>query len=261
VPYVDPTRDAAGMKHFLADYLAELDPFLDHFVRGIGDYDRPTVRWRVNDGRWRSATSWPPPDTVATTLWAAGGQTMGTLAPADRGSVSWVHDPASPVPSTVHPYYNLVMPADERGLLARQDLAVWSWRPEATVVLAGPARADAEVTLEGPGGHLIATLYDEAPDGSLEWLADGARRLDSGRRQQVSLDLGQVGHALTPGHQLVLILAASAFPRYLLHPGTTDDPWTATDLMPVRYELGTGGPHGLRLQLHQIASQTRRRGT
>ena len=237
-PYVDPTLSTSSMKAFIDDYLGLLLPFFEHHVRGVGDFDAAPVRWRVADA-WHEAATWPPPE-VATQRRHLTDEL--TLSPAPGGAVAagWRHDPASPVPSRTHPYYPLVEPTEESGLLQRPDVLTFTGAPtpEPTVLL-GPASLALDLQPQPTTGMVVATLYDVTPTGAAYRIADGASHVAAGAAT-LAIDLGHLGYRLDVGHRLALRLSSSSFPRYLLHPGNDTDPWTTTAFDVADYTVTRG---------------------
>lgn len=253
-PYDDPQRGPAAMARFLDRYLGQLVPFYDRFLRERGDYQVAPVRWRQSRDRWYEDTEWPPRDSRPLT-WSlvpgSSGRSDHVLALRnDRAptTAQWVHDPLGPVPSLVHPYYPLIDPPDERAVAARADvLAFASEELTEPLDLAGPVAATVLLTSSAPSAHLMATLVDVYPDGSAYRILDGAVAVAAPWSQAVTVDLGHAGYRLHPGHRLALHLASSAFPRYALHPGTSADPWSATEFQRAEQSIVLGGPAGARL--------------
>jgi uncharacterized protein len=88
------------------------------------------------------------------------------------------------------------------------------------------------------------------PDGSARMLQRGqslAQRTDRGHPTRV--ELGHLGYRVQAGHRLRLQIASSDYPLYLWHPGTDENPWTATSTTPNEQRLRTGGSEGSFLSL------------
>jgi len=107
--------------------------------------------------------------------------------------------------------------------------------------LAGPVSATLFLRTTGPSMHIHVKLCDVGPDGSTHMLNRGqsmARSPDPG--QPVTVGLGHTGYRLRQGHRLRLQLASSDFPLYLWHPGTGENPWTATTWQANEQTIHTG---------------------
>ena len=113
--------------------------------------------------------------------------------------------------------------------------------------LAGPAEVALWVSSSIGSAHFMAKLLDVGPDGDAFAILDGAVRASGPWPCQITIDLGSTGYRVLPGHRLRLEVSSSAFPKYLLHPGTEADPWTTTDFKATRQEIIVGGARGAQL--------------
>lgn len=57
---------------------------------------------------------------------------------------------------------------------------------------------------------------------------------------EVTVDVGQRALRLEPGTRLRVDVTGGNFPKYDRNPNTGEDPWTATELRPVRITLHHG---------------------
>ena len=174
-PYRDPQESAAGMQRFLDDYLGPLLPFFDHHLRDEPTDPGPAVRWRTGTGAWMSSETWPPSGTRSILKYLTGSGGLSDHAPRSRAEVGWQHDPAHPVPSNVHPYYPNIDPADDRAILDRTDVVSFAEAPATGhTVLLGPAQLELTVSSEAASAFVVATVYDQGPEGALRRITDGA---------------------------------------------------------------------------------------
>lgn len=131
----------------------------------------------------------------------------------------------------------------------RADILVFDAEPTADPLdLAGPVSLDLALTTTGPSTDLFAKLLDVHPDGEAELVAHGRVHLDTPERR-LTLPLGHVGYRLRPGHRLRLHLHSSDFPEFVLHPGTDENPWLATQGELTTQRIRLGGTDGARLTL------------
>lgn len=254
-PFEDPQVSEAAMSRFLDRYLTPLCGFLDAFVRDDATYDAPRVSWHLAHVGWQEDVQWPPAEAVVRSWFLALGEDGGLVDAAD-GTVreqAWVHDPLDPVPSLVHPYYPLIDPVDESTLGTRADVLTFTTDPlDDDVDLAGPSIMTVPLRSEAPSMDLMATLLDVRPDGSTYRIQDGATRANGPWPQDVTIDLGQIGYRVRRGHRLRVQLASSSYPRYLVHPGTDDDPWTASRTARAPNGIILGGPNPAALNCHEL---------
>ena len=252
-PDRDHDTDDEALARMIPPYLAPALDFFDVFLKGkrpAGDV--PAVRWHLGHVGWREGPSWPPPGARQLRLYlgaagrAASGPCGGALlaAPEAAAKMTWVHDPADLVPSTVQdPFALLREYPDERDVELRGDVLSFTTEPFAEPLdLAGPVSLHLRVACSGPSMHLFAKLVDVAADGAAHMLTRGQALITAPDAAAVTVvDLNHCGYRLRPGHCLRLQLAGSDFPLYLAHPGTAEDPWFATRTTPNEQRLVTGG--------------------
>ena len=252
-PWLDPAAAERTMQAFLEDYLGPVAEFFDRFLREDGDRrPLPRVRWRLGHGpdRWLHSPAWPPPESrpIAWTLLPGEPHGDGTLSirgQRARASARIVHDPGDPVPSQIHPYFPLVDPPDEQDVHRRSDVCSFCTDPASEDLdLVGPIHLRLSLAASGPSAHLIATLCDVRPDGGTQRILDTAVLVRRPWPQTVSLTIGETAYRIRAGHRLRLVLAGSAFPRYVLHPGTDEDPWTAVSTARNELRIALGGCDG-----------------
>ncbi len=94
----------------------------------------------------------------------------------------------------------------------------------------------------------MVELLDVGPDGSAASITEAATAVDAGD-DRIRVALPAVGWELPAGHRLTLALSASSHPRYLLHPGTAEDPWTARGGERRAYRVHLGGESRLEVDV------------
>jgi putative CocE/NonD family hydrolase len=259
-PTPDPLADfdtlAARMPTVLG---AEVSFLRRHLLGGDSIPDAAPVTWMLTHVGQQVSPSWPPPGAESLCLY------LGDAGRARRGpeggslsirpdhipmEARWRHDPANLVPSlegeAVEGWFRR---PDERLTQVRDDVLTFTADAvREPLDLAGPVQAHLVVRAPAAGGHVMAKLCDVYPTGEARRIVDGAYCLNGDADAVVTVDLGQAGYRLRPGHRLRLEIASSAFPRYILHPGTTDDPWDAVQTRALEMGLRTG-PGGSRLTM------------
>ncbi len=248
----DHDKHDDALELMLPRYIGPAIDFFDAFLAGTADPALvPRVRWHLANEGWRESPTWPPPGAAQQRLHLTAG---GALAaePEGEGEVSWLHDPADLVPSTiVNPFAFLYEWPEEGEVAARDDVVVFTGEPLAEpLTLAGRVTATLTVAGDGPSMYLHAKLVDVAPDGSSHLLLYGQTVVDSpGEGTPAEVYLGHTGHRLPPGHRLRLQVASSDYPLYVPHPGTAESPWFATETAVNRQRILTGGPRPSTLNL------------
>lgn len=246
-PDYDATLET--LKAFLdTQYLAGPLEFFDRYLMGR-DAAIPRVRWKLGAAGWREATAWPPPGAVELLLYpadavhAGAGPQGGGLAGAPDavgGVVSWVHDPADPVPSLVEDAWRpLLRLPDERPVQMRDDVVCFTTDPQpAPLDLAGPVRFVASFSASRDTTHLVARLLDVTPSGESRLIIEGACLVRGALDGTTAVvDLGDTGYSVEPGHRLRLAVSSSCYPRWAVHPGTDESPFSAERLLPTTVRL------------------------
>lgn len=249
-PHAGPrASDAIG--GYLDSYLGPMRAFFDRFVAGTGAYEAPPVRWMLANGSWHDDADWPPADARMVDWYLVGGGAgvrggLGPVPDGERQILTWLQDPDDLVPSLAHAYHPLIEPADDAVLAERDDVLAFETEPVSRPLdLAGPVSLTMETASTSSGARIMASLGDVAPDGSVLRFADGVAPVSS---ERITIDLGDVGYRLRPGHALRLLVSASEFPRYLPDTGTGENPWTAQRFAPTEQQIVIGGTHAARLR-------------
>lgn len=256
----DYLKERDQLPGFVDGYLAAAEEFFDRFLLGR-DVEIPRVRWHLGNDGWYESPSWPPPDarTVVLHLVAVAEATRGpaggglSLEADDReATIGWTHDPANPVPSLIEdPWRPLLGLPDERLVDVRPDVLTFTGdEVRSPLDLAGPVRVALVVQADAPSTHVVARLCDVFPDGRTHVIVEGAALLsDPSHPRPCEVDLGDTGYRVRTGHRLRLQVSASSFPRWVVHPGTGEDPFAAVATRTVAHRLHSGGPHACTLTL------------
>ncbi len=263
----DMLASEAALERYLPRLLDVPLVFFDRWLRGNDAAERlPRVAYQVANGDWHHADAWPPPEARELLLHladggrataGADGGALATDADTQTAVARWTHDPNDPVPTGVEVEWEILRDLpDERAIHARPDVATFTGAPApAAVDLVGSATAELVVGAAAPSTQVVATLCDVAPSGRAHLVAEGVAcpQLGDEGEARCTVDLGAIGYRLLPGHRLRLAVASSRYPRYLLHPGTGEDPWTALG-RPAEQWLRTGVAAGSVLRLAVLPS-------
>ena len=250
----DHDANDSAVERLIPEILSPGLDFFDTFVKGMDDAAAvPRARWFLGNVGWRTSPSWPPPESRELRLYlgspekAAGSIEGGVLLPvpdAVAGAADWVHDPADLVPSTTEDPFALLHPwEDEREVQGRDDVLTFTGEPLTEPLdLAGPVGVRFTVSSTCSSMHVYVKLCDVFPDGTVHMLVRGETLVrDRGYGRPVELGMSHTAYRLSPGHRLRLSIASSDYPLYLWHPGTDEDPWSATKGVRNRQTLTTGG--------------------
>ena len=160
--------------------------------------------------------------------------------PGDEEPGVYVYDPEDPVPTAGGRYVGGGV-RDQRANQARDDVLVHTAAPVTEVLeITGPVTLTLFVSTDAPDTDFVAVLSDVQPDGFVRNLAEGLVRmryresydepslLEPGVVHEVRIELGNVSHALLPGHALRVHVTSSDFPRWDRNPNTGELPTRAT---------------------------------
>jgi putative CocE/NonD family hydrolase len=207
------------------DLTAAQRDWFDWLLHEGSEPDWPANRMFITGiNRWESFETWPPPvDPIELALGA-----NGTLNDAATGSgeAVFVTDPEDPTPTVGGRLCCALylLPVGSRWQDARAkrpDVVRFMTEPVSQPLTAlGPVTAEIWSTSDREIGDVHVTLVDIDHRGSSRYLADGIARkqLTPGEPACFTVDLGQVGHVVQPGHRLGIDVAAMSFPRFDLAP-------------------------------------------
>ena len=258
------------------DDLHELVRFFDRWLKGVhnGADEEPAVTWFEREyaepepfptawpGRWRSATAYPHPATVATEWRFRGGPLplAGGLATDSDDSVASVdrypHRPTVGTRAALS--WGAGGPPNGLGRDLRPDESfgpTFTSEPlESAVEILGVPEVVLHLSVSAPVATAVVRLTDVAPDGTSAQVTAGIlnlthRRshvtpepLEPGRVEEVRVVMRPAGYRFLPGHRIRVSVASSAWP--VIWPS----PYHAT------FELRHGGATPSRLVLPVIPS-------
>ena len=243
-PENNPAENDAALDVHVAREAAELIEFFDSFLKDKGPLGYRT-RWQVGNGDWHTGPAWPPTDR-ATRLYPTSSASLADTPNAARSSVPWTHDPEKPTQSgtTADEMWELLSYfPDDRDLSSGDSALAFDTEPlTRDLEIAGTPVAALTVQIDGPSTHLFVRVLDIAPDGTARSIARGQALVYAESNDvQVRIPLQDVAYRFRSGHRLRLHLSSTDHPYYLVHPGTDENPWTATKRMRREHRVRTGG--------------------
>jgi hypothetical protein len=277
-PWTHSNADAAGADSALdppmpgPDLLRQQLQFFDE-VLGLGSGREadplPTVRtYKLGQDTWSSHEAWPPAGAAPMTyfLCARDGNSDGVLSdrPAPESALSYVYDPACPVPSvgSAGTVAGRAGPRDHSGTLGgRKDVLSFTSDPVTVPLeLCGQASAELVVDSTAPGTAFVLHVVGVKPDGRSFNISEGAwdgplatlPESDCLREYRTCfVELGDLHVVLSPRDCVRLHVTSSDYPELLPNPNTGARPTSAWSSRGVaaHQRLACGGPAGSRLQL------------
>jgi predicted acyl esterase len=238
----------------------EMADFFDEFLNGNKpSIARARARWHVGHVGWQETAEYPPPSQpLVFHLSARGDQVHSLHLDADTSEtvLMWTHDPQNPVPSTTDIeafWYLLAAYPDERALADRVDVLTFRTEPlDGDLDFAGRPELMAEIQFSGPSAHLFAKLQDVHPDGTTRPISWGRAVVTETSGGAVRLNMDDNAYRLRRGHQLQLQIQSSDFPYFVVHPGTGENPWTATQKQTTEQSIVVGGLAGAQLVIPTV---------
>lgn len=238
VNYGDPTRP------FFIDEVER--PFFTHHLKDGPAPDLPeAMMFETGTNRWRRFDTWPPEEATERVLFARANGRLSFDIPMGEEvpSVSFVSDPATPVPFTEDISIRMTreyMVEDQRFAARRPDVVTFRSAPlEAPITIAGPVIADLLVATDREDADWVVKLIDQQPGDAEDWpgMRRGKRRggfmqmirseVIRGRYREdpanpipfvpneptrVELPLQDVLHTFQKGHRIVIQIQSTWFP-------------------------------------------------
>ncbi|MGV3618627.1 MAG: CocE/NonD family hydrolase [Fimbriimonas sp.] len=227
-------------------------PFFEHHLKGGAKPRLPEIMiFETGGNRWRAFEEFPPKGAPTLDLFLDKGGLLNLEKPKEKsGADSYVSDPARPVPFTmeVRPNRNReYMIADQRFASRRPDVLTYETPPlPADLTVAGPIKAELQVSTSGTDADFIVKVIDVFPDalgvqngivyGGYQMLVRAevlrGRYRDSyekpkafgpNRVTKVTVPLNEVMHTFKKGHRVMVQVQSSWFPLVDRNPQTFVD--------------------------------------
>ncbi len=218
--------------------------WFDYWLKGIGDGKfAESTCFQTGSNEWKSYEVWPPRNTQQSKLFLQADKTCTFANTVDGdSSVSYVSDPANPVPYRTRPIEPTYGPGsrwrtwqveDQRFVASRPDVISFpSDKLEEPVTVTGDVKAHLFVSSTGTDADFVVKLIDVYPDSGRNATMDGyqfpvamevfrARYRKSferplplvpGKADEVVIDLHQIDHVFRPGHRIMIQVQSSWFP-------------------------------------------------
>ena len=219
--------------------------WFDYWLKGIGDgkFDEANC-FQTGSNQWKTYTTWPPKNAGIQNLYAGSNNTAGFAKPtSEKGSISYISDPAKPVPYRTLPIEATYGPGsrwrtwhveDQRFVYTRPDVISFtadSLTEDLTVT--GKITAHIFASTTGTDADFIVKLIDEYPAFDKKSLSMSGYQLPigmevfrgrfrksfenpepfvPGKPEEIVIDLHQINHTFKKGHRLMIQIQSSWFP-------------------------------------------------
>jgi len=219
--------------------------WFDYWLKGVGDgkFDEAYC-FQTGLNRWRSYKSWPPKETTIKRLYTSVDNTCTFNKPSSsKGEVSYVSDPAKPVPYRSRPIEKTYSQGSRWGAWQVEDQRFVSSRPDVINFLGDTLKEDLTVT-----GDIIAHLFASTTSSDADFIVklidvypnfnkkdvsmsgyelpvamevfrgrfrksfEKPEALTPNKPEEFVIDLHQINHAFLKGHRLMIQVQSTWFP-------------------------------------------------
>jgi uncharacterized protein len=219
--------------------------WFDYWLKGIGDgkFAEATC-FQTGSNIWKTYDSWPPKNAILKKLYASADHKAGFTKPlSDGGSISYISDPASPVP-----YRSLPIEAtygqgsrwytwhveDQRFVTTRPDVISFTMDTlTEDLTVTGKVIAHLFASSSGTDADFVVKLIDEYPafdpisrkmsgyqlPVAMEVIRGRYRKsfsnpspLIPGKVEELVIDLHDINHEFLKGHRLMIQVQSTWFP-------------------------------------------------
>lgn len=244
-----PNGDSLGKINFESNtsaYFQELQKkWFDHWLKGKDEGWFPEATcFQTGSNQWKTYHAWPPKEAEAKKLYVHSNGTCSFEKPTlTAGDVSYVSDPAKPVPYRELPIEATYGKGSQWRSWQVQDQRFVSTRPDVIsftadglrekLVVTGNVKAHLLVSTTGTDADFVVKLIDVYPDFDTVNLSMSGYQFPvtmevfrgrfrksfekpipfvPGKPEEIVIDLHQVNHAFLKGHKIMIQIQSSWFP-------------------------------------------------
>lgn len=216
----------------------------------------------IGSGDLTSYPAFPEPAGELSLHLAGDGRLTGSADSSD-GTRTYRYDPTDPTPSAGGATNETIAgPADNTALEQRADVVTFTSDPlEHDLHLLGAPVVDLVFGSDRSDTNAFIRVCDVDGDGTSTNVTDRLVRLHAGDRDstgcwRLSVVLPPTCAQIPAGHRVRLQVSSGAYPRFLRHPGTAENPVTAAVFHPAEQVVhhGPARPGSVRLPLASIAT-------
>lgn len=219
--------------------------WFDYWLKGIGDGKFAEANcFQTGSNKWKTYTTWPPKNVETKKLYAHANYTAGfTNTKNSKGSVSYISDPAKPIPYRTQPIeatygsdsrWRTWHVEDQRFVSSRPDVVSFigdSLKENLTIT--GKITAHIFASTTGTDADFVVKLIDVYPDidnknilmsgyqlpiameifrGRFRKGFEKPQSLIPNKPEEFVIDLHDINHTLLKGHYLMIQIQSSWFP-------------------------------------------------
>jgi uncharacterized protein len=228
------------------DYFKALQKqWFDYWLKGIGNgkFNEATC-FQTGSNQWKTYTTWPPKEATIKSLYARADNSCSFSKPgATNGKVSYISDPAHPVPYRTLPIeatygrgsrWRPWQAEDQRFVSTRSDVVSFtSDTMTSNITVTGKIMAHVFASTTGTDADWIVKLIDVYPDqDSANLLMSGYQLpvamevfrgrfrksfihpepLTPGKPEEFTIDLHDINHVFLKGHRMMIQIQSTWFP-------------------------------------------------
>jgi putative CocE/NonD family hydrolase len=218
--------------------------WFDYWLKGTGDgkFDE-AYAFQTGNNQWKSYQTWPPKEATIQKLYAQADNTASFTKPVKSGTVSYVSDPAKPVPYRMPPIemtygrgsrWGAWQVEDQRFVYSRPDVV--SFRSDSLtedLTVAGEIIAHLFASTTGSDADWVVKLIDESPAfdaqnytmsgfqfpvamevfrGRFHKSFEKPQALVPNKPEEFKIDLHQINHTFKKGHRILIQIQSTWFP-------------------------------------------------
>jgi uncharacterized protein len=224
-------------------------PFFARYLKDQPGFDlEDTASFQTGTNVWKRYPHFPPTGTAPVKLYLAADKQLSWQVSKEKLRVSYVSDPADPIPyrhRPIQPTYaadsqwRLWLTEDQRFVTGRKDVAVWTMgKLDHDLTVTGEVIADLFVSTTGSDLDLVVKLIDQYPDddgdpamrgyqlmtneeifrGRYLKAFDKPAALPAHKPREFRYSLHAVDHVFKKGHTIVVEVQSTWFPLYDRNP-------------------------------------------
>ncbi len=226
-------------------YQALQKKWFDYWLKGIGDGKfEEAYCFQTGSNQWHTYSSWPPKEAVIQKLYTAADNTASFTPPAAaNAAVSYVSDPAKPVPYRLPPIEATYGPGsrwrpwhveDQRFVYGRPDVISFTMsKLTAPLTVTGKIKAHLFASTTGTDADWVVKLIDVYPDmdssslsmsgyqlpvamevfrGRFRKSFSNPSPLTPNKPEEFVIDLHDINHTFKPGHRIMIQVQSTWFP-------------------------------------------------